>query len=78
MIATEEKSAWHEARERANSNADRDAARRAALWVQGQRIEAYLPRLYEQHQEAAQRLRELDELIRDEEDEAARIRATVK
>lgn len=42
------------------------------------RIESYLPRLYEQRQEAAQRLKELDRLIHDEEIEASRIRGNVR
>ena len=40
MQTKAKKSGWHEARERARSHVDEDAARRAALWLQGQRIEA--------------------------------------
>ena len=60
---------------REESEKEQTTNRRAAMWVQMLRIQAYLPRLYEQRQEAAQRLGDLDRLIHDEEIEASRIRA---
>ncbi len=63
---------------RKRANAERDIERRAALWHQMLRIEAWLPELYRQRRAAAQRLDELDSLIRDEEAAVAEIRATVK
>lgn len=47
--------------------------RRAQLWCQRERIVAYLPRLYQQREEARKRLEDLDQLIRDEEKAVAQI-----
>lgn len=52
--------------------------RPSEMWLEMLRIEKWLPRLYEQRAEAARRLEDLDELIRDDEGEARRIRSTVK
>lgn len=50
---------------------DEAIERRARAWQQAQRIEAYLPTLRRQRQE-------LDDLIRDEEQAVAEIRAAIK
>ena len=55
------------------SERDRLINRRVALWGQRERIVAYLPRLYEQREEALRRLADLDQLIADEEAAAAQI-----
>ncbi len=57
---------------------DADAERRAAAWNQMLRIEKYLPVLRGQREEADRHLREIDDLIRDEEQEVSRIRAAIK
>ena len=57
---------------------ERAIVRRSDGWLQMLRIEKHLPELRRQRREAADRLHELDELIADEEGEAARIRASIK
>lgn len=52
--------------------------RRTALWSQMERIEAYLPVLRRQREEAATRLAEITDLIADEEAAVAEIREAVK
>ncbi len=56
---------------------DRLINRRVALWGQRERIVAYLPRLYEQREEALRRLADLDQLIRDEEKTVTQIERMV-
>ncbi len=56
---------------------DRLINRRVALWCQLERIVAYLPRLYEQREEALRRLADLDQLIRDEEKTVTQIERMV-
>lgn len=55
------------------SERDMTIERRAQLWCQRERIVAYLPRLYEQREEALRRLADLDQLIADEEAAASQI-----
>lgn len=55
------------------STHDEEIDRRVALWGQRERIVAYLPRLYEQREEALRRLADLDQLIADEEAAADQI-----
>ncbi len=50
---------------------------RTASWHQAERIEAYLPELYRQREEAAQRLTEITDLIHDEEQAVREIKDTV-
>ncbi len=68
---------WHEARARTRSDADKAAIRRADLWCQMQRIEKYLPELHRQREDAASHLRDLDELIADEQAALAEIRVSI-
>ena len=70
-------SRWHEARESATATKNRHADRRADAWNQMLRIEAYIPELCRQRDEATRRLEDLTDLIADEEREARRIRATI-
>lgn len=53
----------------------RIAEKKAAMWCQMLRIEAYLPVLYRQKMAAAERLEELTALIDDEEKTVREIRA---
>ena len=57
---------------------ERAIVRRSDDWLQMLRIEKHLPELHRQRDEAAHRLRELDELIADEEKAAQEIRASIK
>ncbi len=77
--ATTEKprSDWHASRRAARERIDAEAARTASLWFQMRRIEAYLPVLYRQREEAARRLTEITDLIHDEEQAVREIRDTV-
>ncbi len=50
-----------------SENAEVEVSRRASVLSQARRIRNYLPKLKEQRDEAAQRLADLEELIRDEE-----------
>ncbi len=70
--------AWHEAREREQSARDAAIDRRVKAWLAAERIEAYLPCLLRQREDAARHLRELDALIRDEQAAVAEIRASIK
>ena len=59
------------------SRHDQEMDARVALWLQRERIVAYLPRLHEQREEALRRLADLDQLIADEEAAVAQIEAQV-
>ncbi len=65
--------AYRRKRERAAQAAEL----RTASWHEAERIEAYLPTLYRQREEAAQRLAELDQLIADEQQAIEAIREIV-
>ena len=52
--------------ERNKDQAERGIVRRSDAWLQAERTAHYLPVLYKQRKETAQRLMDLDELIADE------------
>jgi hypothetical protein len=66
-----------EARSHATES-ERSAQRRADAWLEAERIEAYLPVLGRQREQAAARLAELDELIRDEQRAIVELRAVAE
>jgi hypothetical protein len=67
---------WHSRQGKAAKTNNEAADRHAALWCQMRRIERWLPELYQQRDEAVQRLSEITDLIADEEAAAAEIRAS--
>ena len=60
--------------ERNKENAERGIVRRADCWLQAERIAHYLPVLYRQRKEVAQKLEQLDVLIADEEQAEGELR----